>query len=80
MILEGQDPIGSMGRDIPLAAYQIKIGFYMIIFSKFCSVAPSLDPIREELVMSLMNFIGPRQTCDPKSGKNQKINWLIILY
>ena len=35
---------------------------------------PPIDPIREELVMSLMNFIGPRPNLlDPKSGKNQKL-------
>ena len=34
MILEGQDPIGSMGRDIPLAALSDKKGFYMTIFFK----------------------------------------------
>ncbi len=76
MILEGQDPIGSMGRDIPLAALSDKNRLlYDYFFQNFAQVTnPPIDPIREELVMSLMNFIGPRPNLlDPKSGKNQKL-------
>ena len=76
MISEGQDPIGSMGRDIPLAALSDKNRLlYDYFFQNFAQVTnPPIDPIREELVMSLMNFIGPRPNLlDPKSGKNQKL-------
>ena len=76
MILEGQDPIGSMGRDIPLAALSDKNRLlYDYFFQNFAQVTnPPIDPIREELVMSLMNFIGPRPNLlDPKSGANQKL-------
>ena len=76
MILDGQDPIGSMGRDIPLAALSDKNRLlYDYFFQNFAQVTnPPIDPIREELVMSLMNFIGPRPNLlDPKSGKNQKL-------
>ena len=76
MIFDGQDPIGSMGRDIPLAALSDKNRLlYDYFFQNFAQVTnPPIDPIREELVMSLMNFIGPRPNLlDPKSGKNQKL-------
>ena len=76
MILEGQDPIGSMGRDIPLAALSDKNRLlYDYFFQNFAQVTnPPIDPIREELVMSLMNFIGPRPNLlDPKSGNDQKL-------
>ena len=76
MILDGQDPIGSMGRDIPLAALSDKNRLlYDYFFQNFAQVTnPPIDPIREDLVMSLMNFIGPRPNLlDPKSGKNQKL-------
>ncbi len=76
MILEGQDPIGSMGRDIPLAALSDKNRLlYDYFFQNFAQVTnPPIDPIREELVMSLMNFIGPRPNLlDHKSGKDQKL-------
>merc|ERR1711991_802414 len=58
----GEDPIGSMGRDIPLAALSSKSRLlYDYFFQNFAQVTnPPIDPIREELVMSLVSFIGPR--------------------
>ena len=76
MIIDGQDPIGSMGRDIPLAALSDKNRMlYDYFFQTFAQVTnPPIDPIREELVMSLMSFIGPRPNLlDPKSGGKQKL-------
>ena len=37
MMVDGQDPVGSMGRDIPLAPYLINLDFYMITFSEICA-------------------------------------------
>ena len=34
MIKTGEDPIGSMGRDIPLAALSSKVDYFMIFFFK----------------------------------------------
>jgi len=75
MIVKGQDPIASMGRDIPLAALSDKNRLlYDYFFQNFAQVTnPPIDPIREELVMSLVSFIGPRPNLlDLKSGGRQK--------
>ena len=75
MIQKGEDPIGSMGRDIPLAALSNKSRLlYDYFFQNFAQVTnPPIDPIREELVMSLVSFIGPRPNLlDLSSGGKQK--------
>ncbi|VFM95899.1 MAG: glutamate synthase (NADH) large subunit [Candidatus Kentron sp. G] len=62
MVLEGQDPIGAMGRDIPPAvlSHHPKV-LYDYFKQNFAQVTnPPIDPIREELVMSLLSIIGPR--------------------
>ena len=48
---------------------------YDYFFQTFAQVTnPPIDPIREELVMSLLSFIGPRPNLlDPKSGQSQKL-------
>ena len=76
MILEGQDPIGSMGRDIPLASLSDKSRLlYDYFFQKFAQVTnPPIDPIREEIVMSLKNFIGPKMNIlDYKQQSSHKL-------
>ncbi len=75
MVQKGEDPIGSMGRDIPLAALSDKSRLlYDYFFQNFAQVTnPPIDPIREELVMSLVSFIGPRPNLlDITSGGKQK--------
>uniref|UniRef100_A0A451B7A7 Glutamate synthase [NADPH] large chain n=1 Tax=Candidatus Kentrum sp. MB TaxID=2138164 RepID=A0A451B7A7_9GAMM len=62
MITDGQDPIGAMGRDIPPAvlSHRPKV-LYDYFKQNFAQVTnPPIDPIREELVMSLLTIIGPR--------------------
>jgi len=56
------DPIGSMGVDIPLAVLSRKAKLLYDYFKQnFAQVTnPPIDPIREELVMSLVSMIGPR--------------------
>lgn len=56
----GKEPIGSMGTDIPLAIFSQKPQLLFNYFKqKFAQVTnPSIDPIREEQVMSLIQFIG----------------------
>ncbi len=58
----GEDPIGSMGRDIPLAVLSDRPKMLSDYFKQcFAQVTnPPIDPIREELVMSLVSLIGPR--------------------
>lgn len=58
----GQEAIGSMGTDTPLSALSDKSKpLYTYFKQNFAQVTnPPIDPIREELVMSLVSFIGPR--------------------
>ena len=62
MAVGGMDPVGSMGRDIPLAVLSDRSKLlYDYFFQCFAQVTnPPIDPIREELVMSLVSLIGPR--------------------
>ncbi len=62
MAANGDDPIGSMGVDTPLAVLSRKPKLLYNYFKQnFAQVTnPPIDPIREELVMSLVSMIGPR--------------------
>ncbi|MCK7492652.1 MAG: hypothetical protein MZW92_14680 [Comamonadaceae bacterium] len=55
-------PIGSMGNDSPLAVLSTKnkplYSYFKQLFAQVTN--PPIDPIREELVMSLVSFIGPK--------------------
>ncbi|MDZ4308398.1 glutamate synthase central domain-containing protein, partial [Allopontixanthobacter sp.] len=58
----GEDPIGSMGTDTPIAVLSSRSRLLYDYFKQnFAQVTnPPIDPIREELVMSLLSMIGPR--------------------
>ena len=62
MAAMGDDPIGSMGADTPIAVLSSKAKLLYNYFKQnFAQVTnPPIDPIREELVMSLVSMIGPR--------------------
>src|SRR6185295_17841928 len=62
MAAQGDDPIGSMGTDTPLAILSDRPRLLYDYFKQnFAQVTnPPIDPIREELVMSLVSMIGPR--------------------
>ncbi len=62
MALAGDDPVGSMGTDTPLAVLSKKPKLLYNYFKQnFAQVTnPPIDPIREKLVMSLVSMIGPR--------------------
>ena len=62
MCTTGEDPVGSMGRDTPLAVLSDRPKLLADYFKQcFAQVTnPPIDPIREELVMSLVSLIGPR--------------------
>ncbi len=62
MAVEGQDPLGSMGSDIPPAVLSDRSKMLSSYFKQnFAQVTnPPIDPIREESVMSLVSLIGPR--------------------
>jgi glutamate synthase (NADPH/NADH) large chain len=62
MAIMGEDPIGSMGTDTPIAVLSKRARLLYDYFKQnFAQVTnPPIDPIREELVMSLVSMIGPR--------------------
>ena len=62
MATTGQEAIGSMGADNPIAVLSNKAKPLFNYFKQnFAQVTnPPIDPIREELVMSLVSLIGPR--------------------
>ena len=60
MAVKGQEPVGSMGSDQPLAVLsekpQLLYWYFKQLFAQITN--PPIDSIREELVMSLMTFLG----------------------
>jgi glutamate synthase (NADPH) large chain len=62
MASTGQEAVGSMGTDTPISAMSDHSKLLYTYFKQnFAQVTnPPIDPIREELVMSLVSFIGPR--------------------
>jgi glutamate synthase (NADPH/NADH) large chain/glutamate synthase (ferredoxin) len=60
MALHGQEPVGSMGTDTPLAVLSDKPKLLFDYFKQlFAQVTnPPIDPLRETLVMSLTSYIG----------------------
>ncbi len=62
MATTGQEAVGSMGTDTPISALSNKSKLLYTYFKQnFAQVTnPPIDPIREESVMSLVSFIGPR--------------------
>ena len=62
MAERGEEAIGSMGTDTPISALSSKSKLLHTYFKQnFAQVTnPPIDSIREELVMSLFSFIGPR--------------------
>jgi len=60
MALDGKEPLGSMGTDVPLAILSDKPQHLSSYFKQlFAQVTnPPIDPIRERLVMSLVTFAG----------------------
>ncbi|MGZ8199955.1 MAG: glutamate synthase large subunit, partial [Methylosarcina sp.] len=62
MALTGQEAVSSMGIDAALAVLSQRPRLLYDYFKQaFAQVTnPAIDPIREELVMSLVSFIGPR--------------------
>jgi glutamate synthase domain-containing protein 2/glutamate synthase domain-containing protein 3/glutamate synthase domain-containing protein 1 len=60
MAAKGVEPTGSMGSDQPLAVLsekpQLLYWYFKQLFAQVTN--PPIDPIREELVMSLMTFLG----------------------
>jgi glutamate synthase (NADPH) large chain len=62
MAQAGEEGIGSMGNDSPLAVLSSKnkplYSYFKQLFAQVTN--PPIDPIREAIVMSLVSFIGPK--------------------
>jgi glutamate synthase domain-containing protein 2/glutamate synthase domain-containing protein 1/glutamate synthase domain-containing protein 3 len=60
MATHGEEPVGSMGVDTPLACLsdkpQLLFNYFKQMFAQVTN--PAIDPIREDLVMSLYDYIG----------------------
>jgi len=60
MASNGEEPVGSMGVDTPLACLsdkpQLLFNYFKQMFAQVTN--PAIDPIREDLVMSLYDYIG----------------------
>src|SRR5215211_2862252 len=60
MAIDGKEPVGSMGTDVPLAVLsdqpQHLANYFKQLFAQVTN--PPIDPIRERLVMSLATFVG----------------------
>ena len=72
MAANGEEPIGSMGTDVPLACLsdrpQPLFNYFKQLFAQVTN--PPIDPIREELVMSLISYIGKeRNILDENAGE-----------
>lgn len=61
MTTDGKEALGSMGNDAPLACLssepQIVFEYFRQLFAQVTN--PPIDPIREEIVMSLECYVGP---------------------
>ena len=62
MAANGEEAIGSMGNDSPLAVLSDKnkplFNYFKQLFAQVTN--PPIDPIREAIVMSLVSFVGPK--------------------
>ncbi|HQT21053.1 MAG TPA: glutamate synthase central domain-containing protein, partial [Polynucleobacter sp.] len=62
MAMNGEEAIGSMGNDSPLAVLSNKnkplYNYFKQLFAQVTN--PPIDSIRENMVMSLVSFIGPK--------------------
>src|SRR5215469_11733598 len=68
----GEEPVGSMGTDTPLACLsdrpQPLFNYFKQLFAQVTN--PPIDPIREELVMSLISYIGTERNILDEAPEN----------
>src|SRR6476660_6919918 len=72
MAAQGEEAVGSMGTDTPISALSDKSKLLFTYFKQnFAQVTnPPIDPIREEIVMSLVSIIGPRPNLFDLAGSS----------
>jgi len=75
MAENGEEATGSMGNDTPLAVLSDRnkplYNYFRQLFAQVTN--PPIDPIREELVMSLVSFVGPKQNLLDLNNTNPPI-------
>jgi glutamate synthase (NADPH) large chain len=69
---KGEEPLGSMGTDTPLACLsdrpQQLFSYFKQLFAQVTN--PPIDPIREEMVMSLTSYIGTERNILDETPEN----------
>ena len=72
MARSGEEPVGSMGTDTPLACLsdrpQPLFNYFKQLFAQVTN--PPIDPIREEMVMSLISYIGTERNILEEKPEN----------
>jgi glutamate synthase domain-containing protein 2/glutamate synthase domain-containing protein 1/glutamate synthase domain-containing protein 3 len=72
MASRGEEPVGSMGTDTPLACLSDKpqslFNYFKQLFAQVTN--PPIDPIREEMVMSLISYIGSERNILEEAPQN----------
>src|SRR6266404_4543258 len=72
MVRTGEEPVGSMGTDTPLACLsdqpQPLFNYFKQLFAQVTN--PPIDPIREEMVMSLLSYIGTERNILEETPEN----------
>jgi glutamate synthase (NADPH) large chain len=72
MAASGEEPVGSMGTDTPLACLsdrpQSLFNYFKQLFAQVTN--PPIDPIREEMVMSLISYIGSERNVLDEAPEN----------
>jgi len=74
MAEDGQEPVGSMGDDTPMAVLSQKVRSpFDFLRQQFAQVTnPPIDPIREAVVMSLNSVFGPERNMFDESAEHAK--------
>ncbi|MGB6691218.1 MAG: glutamate synthase large subunit [Terracidiphilus sp.] len=72
MAVQGEEPVGSMGTDVPLACLsdrpQPLFNYFKQLFAQVTN--PPIDCIREEMVMSLISYIGTERNILDETPEN----------
>jgi len=75
MVENAQEPVGSMGTDTPIAVFSDKpqplFNYFKQVFAQVTN--PAIDSIREELVMSLTSYMGPKKNLLEESPEHCRL-------
>ena len=75
MVIDAKDPVGSMGDDTPISVLSGRprplSSYFKQLFAQVTN--PPIDPIREELVMSLHTLLGRRHNLLDESERHARL-------